>query len=167
MTCKSCEHLNTKFHNLTPRLDENNDLWFKGKKYVVGDGVMLLPKSFDLAIRQKKGMIIMSIFSVKLFSRKFLCQLFNNFFIYKKKGFRKIRREEAKDPKTYTEFWRKQNSGSKGDTQHMNDPFDIGIITSFTKENHGGVKLNVSIFFINILVLACQTIIIACKKVSS
>ena len=45
----------------------------------------------------------------------------------------------------------------------MNDPFDIGIITSFTKENHGGVKLNVSVFFINILVLACQTIIIACK----
>lgn len=82
MKCKSCEHLNTKFHNLTPRLDENNDLWFKGKKYVVGDGVMLLPKSFDLAIRQKKGMIILSIFSVKLFSRKFLCQLFNNFFIY-------------------------------------------------------------------------------------
>ena len=28
----------------------------------------------------------------------------------------------------------------------MNDPFDIGIITSFTKENHGGVKLNVSVF---------------------
>ena len=62
MKCKSCEHLNTKFHNLTPRLDENNDLWFKGKKYVVGDGVMLLPKSFDLAIRQKKGMIILSHF---------------------------------------------------------------------------------------------------------
>ena len=84
-------------------------------------------------------------------------------FIFLKKGFRKIRREEDKDPKTYTEFWRKQNKGSKGDTQHMNDPFDIGIITSFTKENHGGVKLNVSVFFINILVLACQTIIIACK----
>ena len=83
MKCKSCEHLNTKFHNLTPRLDENNVLWFKGEKYVVGEGVMLLPKSFDLAIRQKKGIIILSIFSVKLFSLKVLCQLFvNNFLIY-------------------------------------------------------------------------------------
>ena len=71
MTCKSCEHLNTKFHNLTPRLDENNDLWFKGKKYVVGDGVMLLPKSFDLAIRQKKGMIILSIFPSNSFHGNF------------------------------------------------------------------------------------------------
>ena len=71
MKCKSCEHLNTKFHNLTPRLDENNDLWFKGKKYVVGDGVMLLPKSFDLAIRQKKGMIILSIFPSNSFHGNF------------------------------------------------------------------------------------------------
>ena len=115
MKCKSCDYLNSKYHNLTPRLDENNALWYKGEKYIIGDGVMLLPKSFNLSIRQRKG-------------------------------FRKIRREEDKDPKVYTEFWRKQNKGSKGDTQHMNDPFDIGIITSFAKDNLGGIKINVSLF---------------------
>ena len=113
MKCKSCEHLNTKFHNLTPRLDENNDLWFKGKKYVVGDGVMLLPKSFDLAIRQKKGMIIMSIFSVKLFSRKFLCQLFNNFFIYKKKDFEKFAEKKLKIQKLTQNFGENKTQARK------------------------------------------------------
>ncbi len=58
MQCESCIYLNSKFKNESPYLEDDNTLCVHGQKFSVGDGVMLLPKSFHLKVRQKKGNIL-------------------------------------------------------------------------------------------------------------
>ena len=76
MSCNSCLYLDSKFHNKFPYLDEERQgikvsclftflknnisclftgFVFRGQMFMKGDAVMLLPKSFDLPIRQRKG----------------------------------------------------------------------------------------------------------------
>ena len=97
--CFTCSHLENKRRSQIPILEEDNDmdsnsLLFKEQTFKKGCGVMLLPNTFDLPVRQKKE-------------------------------FRKLRELEKKDPKIYTEYWRK----TRRNAFEMNHPFDIGRLS--------------------------------------
>lgn len=62
--------------------------------------------------------------------------------IRQKKEFRKMRELEKKDPKTYTEYWRK----GKRNAFEMNHPFDIGIIQKvFKAKNSEKIMIQVRV----------------------
>ena len=104
--CFTCSHLENKRRSQIPILDEDfetnsNILLFKDQVFRIGSGVMVLPETFS------------------------------NISIRQKKEFRKMRELEKKDPKVYTEYWRKSKSNFE-----MNHPFDIGIIQKIFKAKH-------------------------------
>ena len=104
--CFTCSHLENKRRSQIPILEEDfetdsNTLLFKDQVFRIGSGVMVLPNTFEISIRQKKE-------------------------------FRKMRELEKKDPKVYTEYWRK----GKRNAFEMNHPFDIGIIQKVFKAKH-------------------------------
>ena len=115
LICQSCLHLNGEFLNKSPYLTEENVLCIRGQEFKVGDGVMLLPRTLKMDLRQKKG-------------------------------FRKVKNPEKKDPTLYTEYWRKKNS-TKGNTENMNDPFDIGIIVKISKKGVANVEVKVRVLY--------------------
>ena len=50
--CRCCGHIQTNFENEIPRLDDDrNSFWFQGEKYNIGDGVMVVPETFSLNLR--------------------------------------------------------------------------------------------------------------------
>ena len=109
-TCFTCSHLESKRRTQTPIFDANSKtLMYKEHTFMKGNGVMLLPNSFDLAIRQKKE-------------------------------FRKASRVlEEKNPKVFTEYWRKANRNA----YEMNHPFDIGIIEEIFDVKEGNLTIRV------------------------
>ena len=109
-TCFTCSHLENKRRAQTPIFDANSkSIMFKEQTFVKGSGVMLLPNSFNLAIRQKKE-------------------------------FRKSSRIiEEKDPKIYTEYWRKTRQNGF----EMSHPFDIGIIEEIFDVKEGNLMIRV------------------------
>jgi hypothetical protein len=62
-----------------------------------------------------------------------------------KRGFRHSKHLEKKDPVLYPEEYRKRLCvNKKGNTENMNDPFDIGIIENIYRSKGGGeIKLEV------------------------
>ena len=123
LDCQSCHFHANKFLAQKPEIDhEDGSLDFKNRNFKIGQGVMLVPNSFNLLIRQKKG-------------------------------FRKAKTVIDRDPNVYTEYWRKYNKGidgrikgvkgTKGNTEKLTDPFDIGIITKIVKASKSEVKIEV------------------------
>ena len=57
--CFTCSHLENKRRSQIPILEEDfetnsNTLLFKDQVFRIGSGVMVLPNTFDISIRQKK-----------------------------------------------------------------------------------------------------------------
>ena len=56
----------------------------------------------------------------------------------KKRKLHKAQNPEPKDPKVYTEYWRKKQKKS-----NISDPFDIGIIEDIFKDKDNNVMIRV------------------------
>ena len=107
MKCYPCEARKQRSARLTPTLQKNGDeliLKFRGEDYKVGDGIYLMPGTLDGLSKYKK---------------------------IKDSGFFVL--DRSKDPKVYTEYYRKflkTSESIKGSTANFPEPFEVAIVTN-------------------------------------